>query len=39
MGNKYRNNINVEDNLRLEITNMKLDADVLIHSIQHQPSH
>jgi len=37
--NKYRNRLNVESDLRLKVTNMEPEIDVIVRSKQHQPSH
>lgn len=37
--NKYRNIFSVENYLRLKITNMVSDIDVLVHTKQHEQSH
>jgi len=36
---KYRNIINVESDLRLKVTNLEPDIDIIVRSKQHQPSH
>jgi len=37
--NKYRNRSNVESDLRLKVTNMEPEIDVIVRSKKHQPSH
>ncbi|VVC45986.1 HAT, C-terminal dimerisation domain [Cinara cedri] len=37
--NKYRSRLNVESDLRLKVTNLEPDIDVIIRSKQHQSSH
>jgi len=36
---KYRNTLNVESDLRLKVTNMEPEIDVIVRSKQHQPSY
>ncbi|CAI6372378.1 unnamed protein product [Macrosiphum euphorbiae] len=37
--NKYRSRLNVENNLRLKVSNLEPDIDVIVRSKQHQSSH
>jgi hypothetical protein len=37
--NKYRSRLNVENNLRLKVSNLKPDIDVIVRSKQPQSSH
>ncbi|VVC39621.1 Ribonuclease H-like domain,HAT, C-terminal dimerisation domain,Domain of unknown function DUF4371 [Cinara cedri] len=37
--NKYRSRLNVESDLRLKVTNLEPDIDVIVRSKQHQSSH